>query len=201
MNAIRTGWKQASRWQRVAIVGAVFIGIGAVVPREPAASLPAATFAAIASPESTRSAPTPTPPATVEPVVPTEEPTTAPTPVITPVPEPTLAPTPEVTPIPEPTDAPPLSVTKVSLTASVCNGCTASVTIKTSAGAYCTIDVVYNSGSSTAAGLGPKTAGSTEKIKWSWKVGTRTATGTYPIYIDCSKGDRNGTLTLSFKVT
>jgi hypothetical protein len=75
------------------------------------------------------------------------------------------------------------------------------VTIKTVSGAKCDIDVVYNSGSSTAAGLGSKTASSTGRITWSWKVGTRTATGTYPIYIDCSKGDRDGSLTLHFKVT
>ncbi len=92
-------------------------------------------------------------------------------------------------------------VKKVSVTSPVTRGSTAKVTIKTEAKAKCSIDVVYNSGSSTAAGLTRKTADSTGKISWSWKVGTRTATGRYPIYIDCSMGDREGSLTLMFRVT
>ena len=85
-------------------------------------------------------------------------------------------------------------------TSSVARNQTASVTIKTTKGASCSIDVEYNSGPSTAAGLGTKKANSSGTITWKWKVGGRTARGTYPIYISCEKGDREGTAETSFRV-
>jgi hypothetical protein len=45
------------------------------------------------------------------------------------------------------------------------------------------INVIYNSGPSTAAGLGAQTSNSSGKVSWTWKVGTRTADGTYPVNI------------------
>jgi hypothetical protein len=102
--------------------------------------------------------------------------------------------TPEATPKP-------LSIRKIALTASVSNGGTAKVTIKTEANARCSIDVTYNSGSSTAAGLVDKTASAQGGVTWSWTVGTQTANGTYPIDIWCTKGDREGGLSLTFSVT
>ncbi len=47
--------------------------------------------------------------------------------------------------------------------------------------------VIYKSGPSTAAGLGPKTAGGDGVVSWTWKVGTRTTTGTWPININCNR--------------
>ena len=126
--------------------------------------------------------------------------TAARTPAAT-APEPTTEPTPAPTPTPEPTEVPPLAVTKVKLTSPVRHGYVASVTVRTAAGARCEVEVDYNSGPSTAAGLYPKTADSGGRVSWSWKVGTRTYPGTYPIYVTCSKGDRNGDLTLYFRVT
>jgi hypothetical protein len=105
---------------------------------------------------------------------------------------------------PPPTQAPtpkPLAISKVSLTNKVSRGSTAKVTVKTAPKAKCSIDVEYDSGPSTAAGLGDKTAGSSGKVSWSWTVGRNTARGSYPITIYCTKGDAAGTLSLTFKVT
>ncbi|UNO50485.1 MULTISPECIES: hypothetical protein [Alicyclobacillus] len=59
----------------------------------------------------------------------------------------------------------------------------ASVTIHTSPGAHCTIEVVYKSGSSHAKGLDAKTAPSSGVVTWSWKIGPSTTLGTWPVYI------------------
>jgi hypothetical protein len=195
MSFLKTGWLQASGKQRVAVVTALVIGMGGAVSLGNAGSPgPTPTDTARAG---LLAVPAPAPPSTFTPesTSPTE-PTAQPTQTAQPTSDPTAEPSPPA----EPADAPALAVTKVSLTASVCNGCTASVSIKTDAGAMCDIDVKYNSGSSTAAGLSPKTANSSGNVTWSWRVGSRTASGTYPIFIECSKGDRSGSLELQFKV-
>jgi hypothetical protein len=38
-------------------------------------------------------------------------------------------------------------------------------------------------------------------VSWSWKVGTSTTPGTWPIYIDCSKDGESASLTLHLVVT
>ena len=106
---------------------------------------------------------------------------------------------------PVPTDTPeptkkPLSVAKVSLTESVEGGDKAKVVINTATAAECVIGVTYDSGPSEAAGLEPKTADGAGTVTWSWTVGGTTAKGTYPIDITCFKGERLGSLTLTFKV-
>ena len=106
---------------------------------------------------------------------------------------------PEPTPTPEPTKKP-LSIAEVSLTESVESGDKAKVVVNTATAAECVIEVTYDSGPSEAAGLDPKTADGAGKVTWSWTVGGTTAKGTYPIDITCFKGERLGSLTLSFKV-
>ena len=101
----------------------------------------------------------------------------------------------------EPTIGPRLTIAKVALTSTVRHGADASLTIKTSPRADCGITVVYSSGPSSAAGLVPRETDATGKAKWSWKVGTRTAPGTYPITISCVLGDRFGELGLTLRVT
>jgi len=93
----------------------------------------------------------------------------------------------------------PVKLTK--RTASVARNTRASVTIKTTKGAECGIDVQYKSGSSTAAGLGPKIANSKGAITWKWLVGSNTTKGRVPIVITCTLGDLSGRLDTSFKVT
>jgi micrococcal nuclease len=59
----------------------------------------------------------------------------------------------------------------------------ASVTVQTKPGAIGTIEVVYKSGPSKAKGLDPTTADPSGRITWTWKVGTNTSRGDWPITI------------------
>ncbi len=106
---------------------------------------------------------------------------------------------------PEPTDTPeptkkPLPVAEVIRTESVQGGDRAKVVIDTAAAAECVIEVTYDTGPSDAAGLEAKTADDAGRVTWSWTVSPTTAKGTYPIDIACFKGERNGALSLAFKV-
>jgi hypothetical protein len=94
-----------------------------------------------------------------------------------------------------------MDVTKEAFTDKVGTTKTASVTIRTEPSARCTIEVLYDSGPSQAAGLDPKKATSGGKVIWSWKVGSNTKAGTYPITIVCTLDDHEGTLELDFTVT
>ena len=47
-----------------------------------------------------------------------------------------------------------------------------------------TITVYYKSGPSSASGLDPKTSDANGYVSWSWKVGGRTAPGTYRIVVE-----------------
>lgn len=93
-----------------------------------------------------------------------------------------------------------LSVKLTKRTASVARNAKASVTIKTTKGSECGIDVQYKSGSSTAAGLEPKTANSKGAVTWKWLVGRTITKGSVPIVITCTLGDRAGRLDTGFKV-
>ena len=104
----------------------------------------------------------------------------------------------------DPTDPPdvvfdfPVKVTK--RTASVARNARASVTIKTTKGAECGIDVQYKSGSSTAQGLEPKIANSKGAITWKWLVARSIGKGSVPIVITCTLDERSGRLDTGFKV-
>ena len=71
----------------------------------------------------------------------------------------------------------------IDLTKTVEQGNQATITIKGTEGVEYNIEVYYKSGPSKAAGLEPKVAGSDGLITWSWKVGSRTSEGTYPIVV------------------
>ena len=93
-----------------------------------------------------------------------------------------------------------LGVTVTKRTTSAARNTTASVTIKTTKGAECGIDVQYPSGSSTAKGLEPKIADSKGAVTWKWLVGRNTTKGNVPIEIICTLGDRSGTANTGFTV-
>jgi hypothetical protein len=137
-------------------------------------------------------------------LTPTAVPTSSPE-MITP--EPTTAltpkPTPKVTPkpTPKPTPAPSLTLTFSSLTSPIGPGYYATATAKTTPGAACSIVVEYKSGPSTASGLGDKTAGSTGVVSWTWKVGTRTTPGSWPVTITCTKSGQTKSVTKYLQVT
>jgi hypothetical protein len=106
---------------------------------------------------------------------------------------------PEPTPTPEPTKKP-LPMAEISVPESVQRGEDARVVIDTGKAAECVIEVTYDTGPSEDAGLGPKTADGEGRVSWSWTVDTTAAKGTYPIDITCFKGERLGSLALTFKV-
>jgi hypothetical protein len=87
------------------------------------------------------------------------------------------------------------SVRLVSVTSPIRHGSYATLTVSVSRRATCSIIVYYKSGPSEAAGLYPKRG---LRISWTWKVGTRTTSGRWPITISCGSA---GTLRTSFVVT
>lgn len=88
------------------------------------------------------------------------------------------------------------SIKTDSLTSYVSPGEYASISITGAPNTDYSITVTYNSGPSTAKGLYTKTSDNSGYVSWKWKVGTRTAAGTYPIVI--SGGGQ--TITESFTV-
>jgi hypothetical protein len=115
----------------------------------------------------------------------------------TPSEEPVPTAEPALTDEPEPK---PLSVKVVKRTSSVPRNATASLTIKTTKRARCSITVEYPSGPSEARGLGDKTANSKGQVTWKWKVGGNTTKGRHSIYVSCEKGDRYGSVATAFRV-
>jgi endonuclease YncB( thermonuclease family) len=73
---------------------------------------------------------------------------------------------------------------------------TASVAVKASPGAACTIAVAYKSGPSKAAGLEPKAADARGQVSWSWKVTASTSKGTWPVTIRCGEQGAYTTVTV-----
>jgi beta-lactamase superfamily II metal-dependent hydrolase len=101
-----------------------------------------------------------------------------------------------VTPAPEQV----LFLRIVSVTDPIGQGYTATLKAETLAGAQCTIAVYYKSGKSTASGLYPKEADSQGNVSWSWKVGTRTTPGSWPIVVTASLDGETVSETTSFTV-
>lgn len=93
-----------------------------------------------------------------------------------------------------------LSLEIISVTSPVSPGEDATLEAKTTPGAECTIVVLYKSGSSRAKGLIPKTADSDGTVSWTWRVGTRTTPGDWPIYVTASSGGKTVIKTTSFTV-
>ena len=89
----------------------------------------------------------------------------------------------------------------VALTSSVSPGKDATITVSTSANAKCEITVLYKSGPSKAQGLFPKPADSQGRASWTWRVGSNTTPGSWPITVTCSAGGQKGTLETSLVVS
>lgn len=82
----------------------------------------------------------------------------------------------------------------VHVTSPVSPGAHATLTAHTSpANVTCSITVRYKSGPSHAAGLYPKQSSSAGRVSWTWKVGTRTTAGRWPITVACGKAGRLNT--------
>jgi hypothetical protein len=100
-----------------------------------------------------------------------------------------------------PVTAAPTSSTSVrltSVTSPISHGSYATLVARVSTSRVtCSIGVLYKSGWSRAKGLYPKKP-SAGRVSWTWKVGTRTTPGRWPIYVRCGSA---GSLRTSFVVT
>jgi hypothetical protein len=85
----------------------------------------------------------------------------------------------------------------VHITSPVSAGSHATLRVAVSPSRTCSITVYYKSGRSHAAGLYPKRP-SGGRVSWTWKVGTRTTPGRWPIVVSCGSA---GSLRTSFRVT
>ncbi len=96
--------------------------------------------------------------------------------------------------------APQLQMTLVKVSSPVSRGDDATITVQTTPKASCMITVRYKSGPSRARGLGPQEADAQGRVTWTWRVGSRTTPGKWPVTVTCSSGGRQGTLETSFVV-
>lgn len=77
------------------------------------------------------------------------------------------------------------------LTSPVKPGENASITVKSNAGADCTIKVTYNKKPSRDSGLGPKVADKYGNVSWSWTVEKTAPVGTWPVQVDCANQSKS----------
>lgn len=215
MSFLRSAWGHASRRQKVAIAGAGIVSVlalsivggGGTTAPDPESAAAAVT----AGPTIEASSATRSPSLTAIPTVtlaPTPEPTveSTPEPTVELTPEPTAETTPDPVPEPDPpaepdpTAEPVLALAFTKFTSPINRGANATAAVKTKAGARCSIIVEYKSGLSTAAGLGDKTASSKGAVSWTWKVGTRTTPGSWPVTVSCFHSDFDNELTRNLNV-
>src|SRR5438552_2708517 len=93
-----------------------------------------------------------------------------------------------------------IEIKLISLTSPVSPGNDATIVVKTAANANCQITVHYKSGPSKAQGLFPKSADNQGQVSWTWRVGSNTTPGQWPITVTCSAGGVEGTLKTAFVV-
>ena len=198
---VTLGWDERSRLAWFVIVAALLASCAAS-PSTTQAHVPlAGTIAPVATsitPSSTSAravsaaATISAAPTTAPTLAPTAAPTAAPTvaSTIAPTVAPTIAPTaaPTVAPTPPPTTAPPAPTNFVTLavTSPASRNSMATASVMTTGGSNCAIIVTYNSGPSSAQGLGPKTASAAGAVSWTWMIGGNSAFGTYPVDVTCT---------------
>lgn len=93
-----------------------------------------------------------------------------------------------------------LEIKLISLTSPANAGSNATIAVNTVASANCQIIVLYKSGPSKAQGLFPKSADVQGQVSWTWRVGSNTTPGSWPIRVTCSSGAQKGMLKTSFVV-
>lgn len=117
-----------------------------------------------------------------------------------PSPKPSPSPSPTPTPAPATAAPPPPALTPVTVLngpLSAARNSNVTLNVKTASSAYCTIAVNYSSGTSTAAGLTPKTSDPAGNVSWTWKVGATTTRGTWPITVSCGNNSASTTITVT----
>src|SRR5260370_12624404 len=99
-----------------------------------------------------------------------------------------------------PAQAADVFITVISVTSPAAPFSDATLTVSTIPGANCSIVVHYKSGPSRAKGLVPKVASSSGRVSWTWRVGSNTTPGRWPIAVTCDKDADHGELRTSFEV-
>lgn len=99
-----------------------------------------------------------------------------------------------------PAQADDLRVILISVTSPAAPFSDATLTISTAPGASCSIEVRYKSGPSRARGLIPQVVSSSGRASWTWRVGSNTTPGLWPIVVMCDKGADHGELRTAFQV-
>lgn len=66
--------------------------------------------------------------------------------------------------------------------------------------AICAIQVYYKNGISEAKGLEQKMSGADGMVRWDWKVGPGTSTGTWKIHVAVSKDGETVSVEIPFVV-
>jgi len=122
-----------------------------------------------------------------------------PTPTLGPSPSPKKSPSPSPKPTPPPASPRPVKtpITFVNGPLTAAPNQIVTLYVRTAKKTYCTIEVDYSSGPSTAQGLTPKTSDTGGNVSWTWKVGGRTKAGTWPITVSCG----NSSAKTSIRVT
>ena len=82
----------------------------------------------------------------------------------------------------------------VRLTSPVVPYTDATIVVKALPGAACTIVVLYKSGPSRARGLVAQDVNSRGVVSWTWRVGSNTTPGRWPVIVRCSARDDVGEL-------
>lgn len=76
----------------------------------------------------------------------------------------------------------------------------AMIEVMTAPKARCDIAVLYKSGPSRARGLVPRDADPRGRVSWTWRVGSNTTPGQWPIIVTCWRGRDTGELRTEFEV-
>ncbi len=84
----------------------------------------------------------------------------------------------------------------VRITSPIATGSNATLTVAVTPASACAITVTYSTGPSRAKGLGRKRAVN-GRVSWTWKVGSQTTPGRWPIAVNCGPA---GSLRTSFVV-
>lgn len=77
------------------------------------------------------------------------------------------------------------------LTSPVVPGSNASITVKTTPEAECTITVVYNKVASKDSGLGLKIADEYGMVSWAWTVEASVPLGKWPVTVTCTSNKKS----------
>ena len=79
-----------------------------------------------------------------------------------------------------------------SLTSPITPGTTASITVKTTATATCSISVVYDKTPSKDSGLSKQIADDYGLVSWTWYVEQSVPVGKWPVKVTCVRGKLSG---------